>query len=90
MWADLLHWFGGAAAVAVFWVGYAAYERFRARQIRRATEPIRFEPAPEHDPEPKRQPGETRISTARLDRNRALRPVRRYDLGEDGADPFRR
>lgn len=89
MLSDLLCWFGGAGAVAAIWLAYTGYDELQARRKARRVSLPSFELAPEHDPEPKRQPGETRVSTAKLDRNPNLRRLRRYSLEEDGANPFR-
>jgi hypothetical protein len=86
---DLLSWFGGALAVGAIWALFKLYEVLRARQHKEIMRSIRFDPAPEYDPEPERAPGETRISTGKFDRNPKMRRVRQYKQDEDGNDPFR-
>lgn len=87
---DLLYWFGGLLGLAAIWGLFKVCDVFRSRRRKTILDHLTFRPAEkDFEPDLPREPGETRISTAKLDRSPNLRPVRRYDVYEDGADPYR-
>lgn len=74
-------------AFGLWLLGWVGLQTLSLR--RRSSKPIEFRET-EHDPDQPKDPAKARISQADLRRNSEMRrPVRKYDIDEDGADPFR-